>query len=128
MTTGLESDQAIVPQSSLVETGPRDPSGGKDTGCIATTPEARALLAAYSTDAHRFCQVPTQAIVKDIQDAEENISGVKSVPGPVVSTVNAVGSANAAMSQLDTINSTYLQPLSAFNAVVTGIADVRFLT
>ena len=127
MTTGLGSDQAIVPQSSLVETGPRDPSGGKDTGCIATT-EARAVLAAYSTDAHRFCQVPTQAIVKDIQDAEENISSVKSVPGPVVSTANAVGSANAAMSQLDTINSTYLQPLSAFNAVVTGIANVRSLT
>ena len=123
MTTGLESDQAIVPQSSLVETGPRDPSGGKDTGCIATTPEARPLLAEYSTDAHGFCQVPTQAIVKDIQDGKKNI--LKSVPGPVASAVNVVESANTAMSQLDNINSTYLQPLSAFNAVVTGIANVR---
>ena len=51
MTTGPGSGQA----SSPVETDSRDPSGGKDTGCIATTPEVLALLAAYSTDAHRFC-------------------------------------------------------------------------
>ena len=128
MTAGLGSDQAIVPQSSFIETGSRDPSGGKYTGCIVATSEVRALFAAYTTDTHGFCQVPTQAIVKDIQDAEKKISNVKSVPGPVETTVNAVGSANAAMSQLDTINSTYLQPLSVFNAIVTGIANVRPLT
>ena len=127
MTAGLGSDQAIVPQSSSIETGSRDPSGGKDTGCIAAT-QARAHLAAYSTNAHGFCQVPTQAIVKDIQDAEKNIYNDNSVPGPVETTVNAVGYANAAISQLDTINSTCVQTLSAFNAVVSGIANVRPLT
>ena len=50
MTTGPGGGQA----SSPVEIDSRDPSGGKDTGCIATTPEVRALLAAYSTDAHGF--------------------------------------------------------------------------
>ena len=39
--------------------------------------------------------------------------------------MNAFGSANTAMAQLDTISSTYLQPLHIFNTVVTGIADVR---
>jgi len=37
---------------------------------------------------------------------------------------NAIEPANTAMAQLDTINATYLQPLSTFNAVVTGIANV----
>ena len=127
MTTDIDSQRAIVPQSSPVETGSHDPSGGKDTGCIAATSEVRALFAA-SAPMLRFRQVPTQAIVKHIQDAERNISNVRSIPDLVETTVNAVGSVNTAMSQLDTVNSTYLQPLSSFNAVVNGIANVRLST
>ena len=70
-------------------------------------------------------QVPTQAIAVDIQDAEDNVSNVKLIPGPVDTVMNKIGYANIAMDQLDTITSTYLQPLSNFNAVVTGIGNVR---
>ena len=70
-------------------------------------------------------QVPTQAITVDIQDAEDNVSNVKLIPGPVDTVVNKIGYANTAMAQLDTITSTYLQPLSNFNAVVAGIGNVR---
>ena len=70
-------------------------------------------------------QVPSQDIVMDIQDAEDNASNVKAIPGPVETIVNTIGYANTAMSQLDTITSTYLQPLNNFNAVVTGIGNVR---
>ena len=53
------------------------------------------------------------------------MSNIKCISGRVETSVNAIGSANTTMTQLDTINSTYLQPLHIFNAVVTGIADVR---
>ena len=70
-------------------------------------------------------QVLTEDIVMDIQDAEDNVSNVKHIPGPAETIVNTIGYANTAVVQLDTITSTYLQPLSNFNAVVTGIANVR---
>ena len=70
-------------------------------------------------------QVPTQAIAVDIQDAVDNVSNVKLIPGPVDIVVDKIGYANTAMDQLDTITSTYLQLLSNFNAVVTGIGNVR---
>ena len=62
--------------------------------------------------------------VKVIRKAEEEISTVKSIPGPVETAVNAVAPANTAMAQLDTFTTTYLQPLRAFNTVITGIANV----
>ena len=49
----------------------------------------------------------------------------KPLPGPVEATANTIGYANTAMNQLDTAISTYLQPLSKFNAVITGIGKVR---
>ena len=52
------------------------------------------------------------------------ISNVESVSGPVETTVNTIEVANTTMTQLDTFNSTYLQPLSTFNAIVMGIANV----
>ena len=125
MAAGLESGQAIVPQSSPVETGFHDSSEGKDKECIATTPEVRALYAAYSADTYGFCQVSAQDVIKDIQDAEDNITHVKPISSPVETTVNTIGFANSAMNQLDTITSTYLQPFRTFNSVVTGIANVR---
>ena len=121
MTTDLHRVQAAVPQfPSTVGTG-SDPPGG----CSTAIHDAPALVAAYSADTRGFNQVPIQAISKDIEDVEESVSNVKSIPVPVEHTVNAIGSANIAIGQLDAINSTYLQPLSIFNAVVTGIANVR---
>ena len=61
--------------------------------------------------------------VKDIRDAEK-ISTFKSIPGPVETAINATAPADTAMAQLDSINAIYLQPLSAFTAAVTGIANV----
>ena len=62
--------------------------------------------------------------VKVIRKAEEDISTVKSIPGPMETAVNAIAPANTAMAKLDTFAATYLQPLRAFNSVVTGIANV----
>ena len=53
------------------------------------------------------------------------MSNIKCISDRVETSVNAIGSANTAMTQLDTVNSTYLQPLHIFNAVVTSIGDVR---
>ena len=39
--------------------------------------------------------------------------------------MHAIGTTKTAIVHLDTISSTYLQPLHAFNTVVTGIANVR---
>ena len=78
----------------------------------------------HNADAYRFHQLPVQAIGNDIQEAVNKISNVEPISGPVETTVNSIEVANIAMTQLDTINSTYLQPLSTFNAVVIGIANV----
>ena len=72
-----------------------------------------------------ICQIPTQDVVVDIQDAEDNVLNVKPVPDPVETIVNTVGYANTTMNQLDTITSTYLQPLSNFNTIATGIGNVH---
>ena len=82
-------------------------------------------MAAYSAYAHGFGQVPIQAIAEDIRGAEKNMFNMNSISGGAETAVNVVGNANAAIVHLDTISSTYLQPLHAFNTVVTGIANVR---
>ena len=99
--------------------------GGTDDERFAATHEVRAPVTVYHVNAHGFRQISTQVIVEDIQAAEKNTSNVKSISGPVKTTVIAIGSANTAVGQLDSINSTYLQPLRIFNAVVTSIANVR---
>ena len=76
-------------------------------------------------DADRVCQVPIQVFSKDIQEAENKISKVESIYGPVDTTINTIGYANTALTQLDTTSRTYLQPLSTFNKAVMGIANVR---
>ena len=125
MTTGPESAQAVVPQYSTVGSGSCDPSGGNDNRCFAATYEVRLLVAACSAYAHGFGQVPIQAIAEDIRGAEQNMFNMNSISGGAETAVNVVGTANAAIVHLDTISSTYLQPLHAFNTVVTGIANVR---
>ena len=125
MATGLESVRGVVSQPSTTGPGPSNPLGGKDNEPLASTHQVRPLIATHITHVHGFRQLSTQVIVKDIQDAEQNISNIEPISGTAESTVIAIGSANTAMVQIDSISSTYLQPLSIFNAVVTGIANVR---
>ena len=114
-----------MPQSPIVGTGSCGRSGRNDNKCFVATYEVRLLVAAYSDYAHGFGQVPTEAIVDDIQDAEKNMFSINPISGRAETAVNAIGTANTAIVHLDTISSTYLQPLHAFNTVVTGIANVR---
>ena len=114
-----------MPQSPIVGTGSCGRSGRNDTKCFAATYEVRLLVSVYSTYADGFGQVPAQAIADDIQEAEENMSIINPISGRAETAVNAIGNANTAIAHLDTINSTYLQPLHAFNTIVTGIANVR---
>ena len=120
IAAGLENVPAVVSHPSTVGTGPHD---------VATTHEVGAHAAVYNADSHGFHQVPenvqpVQPIVKVIRGAEKKISAVESIPGPVEAAVNLIVPANTAIAQLDTIDATYLQPLHAFNEVVTGIANV----
>jgi len=69
---------------------------------------------------------PTQIILNDIQDAEKKLSDINSIPRTVEIGVNATDCANTALTGLDTINATYLQPLKTFNTVVNAIANVSF--
>ena len=70
---------------------------------------------------------PIGTVFKDIRNAEKNISNVKSIPDPAKTAVDVVNIANTTTTQLDIISSVYLQPLSTFNKVVNGIANVCFL-
>ena len=67
---------------------------------------------------------PTQTIIKD---AEKKLSDINSIPGAAQTGVNAIDHANTAMIVVDTINTTYLQPLKTFNTVVNTIANVSFV-
>ena len=53
------------------------------------------------------------------------MSNINPISGRAETAVHAIGTTNTAIVHLDTISSMYLQPLHAFNAVVTGIANVR---
>lgn len=122
--TGLENAQAIVLRSSTVGTSSCDPSEGNDHEYFATTQEVCTRVAAYGSSLGGFGQIPSQVIVQDIQDAEENTSTVESTSSPAETTVNVIGSANTAVGKSGSIDSTSLQPLRIFNAVVTGIVNV----
>jgi len=67
---------------------------------------------------------PTQTIIKD---AEKKLSEIKSIPGAAQTGVNAIDHANTAMTVVDTINATYLQPLKTFNTIANTIANVSFV-
>ena len=139
MVAGLESVQDVLPESATVGTGSCDPSGGNDHESSAATHELDALVAAHGTslggfgqipdpayglDLGGFGQIPSQAILKEIIDAEGNMSNVESISGPDKTGVNAIGSASAIVGKLGSIGFTRLQSLSAFKAVVAGIANV----
>jgi len=63
----------------------------------------------------------------EIDAAQKELDGTASVPRVTQHAAKLVDGINTTVSQIDTINSTYLQPLKAFNTVVSAITDVRFL-
>ena len=67
---------------------------------------------------------PVGTVFKDIQNTEKNISNAKFIPCSAETAVDAVDIADTTMTQLDPINSVYLQPLSTFNKVVNGTASI----
>ena len=67
---------------------------------------------------------PTQTI---IEDAEKKLLNINPIPGAAETGVNTIDHANTAMTVVDTINATYLQPLKTFNTVVNTIANVSFV-
>ncbi|KAI5982593.1 hypothetical protein EDD15DRAFT_2202780 [Pisolithus albus] len=60
----------------------------------------------------------------NVQAAEENFSTMGFIPRPAPTAVSAVGNANTAMTDLCTIDATYLAPLSIFHTVVNNIANM----
>ena len=60
----------------------------------------------------------------NIQDAEKHVSTVQPISTATETTTNVISFAGDAVSQLDTISSTFLEPLSTFNTVVYSIAKV----
>ena len=81
--------------------------------------------------AHRLHQVPdkvqhVQPVIKGgIEVAQQKISTIKPVSGPVGATVDTIGAASIVVDQVVTTSETYLEPLRIFNVVATGISNVR---
>jgi len=67
---------------------------------------------------------PTQTIIKN---AEKKLLDINPIPGAAGTGVNTIDHANIAMTVVDTINATYLQPLKTFNTIVNTIANVSFV-
>ena len=59
-----------------------------------------------------------------IDAAEQELDSAILVPPVAQHAVELVGGINTPVSQIDTISSTYLQPLKKFNDVVSTIANV----
>ncbi|KAG6329342.1 hypothetical protein ID866_9747 [Astraeus odoratus] len=64
-------------------------------------------------------QFQEETVSQALEDAKSGIKQVQSGPGDIA------GIANNTMSQIDAFNSTYLQPLQAFNTVVNTIANLH---
>ena len=83
----------------------------------------------YHIDTYTFHQPkddrePIKNALEDIQVAEKKNLIIKTTPGLVQTVVNVVDIANTGMTELYTISNVYLQPLSTFAKVVTGIRKV----
>ena len=88
-----------------------------------------AYFIIYITDAYTFHQPkddgePIKNVLEDIQDAEKKNLTVKTIPGPAETAVGAIDVTDTAISQLNTFSGVYLQPLSTFGKIVTGIGKV----
>ncbi|KAL4072012.1 hypothetical protein J3A83DRAFT_4371978 [Scleroderma citrinum] len=60
----------------------------------------------------------TQTIPNDIQKVGEKISTIKSIPGLLDTAANAI-------TQINVINTTFLQPLTVFSTVADGLANIH---
>ena len=119
----------ILPQASTLGADPGDTVAQKDKGHPCVPPAVCTYMVACTSSAQGFRQVsdddkPTQTI---LQDAQKKLSDINSIPRAAGTGVNAIDHANTAMTNLDTINATYLQPLKTFNTVVNTIANVSFV-
>ncbi|KAL4078818.1 hypothetical protein V8B97DRAFT_2067943 [Scleroderma yunnanense] len=108
-----ENVLAAVHQTSDV--GPS--SGGVPVKGVRNPSAISAVLSGHDQPSHNA--------LGDIQDADEKLLTIKSIPATAETTVKAIGLADTAMIQLDTINTTYLRPLSIFNTVASGIANIH---
>ena len=63
-----------------------------------------------------------------VDAAQQELDSARLVPPVAQHAVELIGGINTTVSHIDTISSTYLQPLKTFNTVVSTIANVRFLT
>ena len=80
--------------------------------------------------AYRLDQIPdkvqnVQTIPKDVQVAQQKISIIQPVSGPVEAAVDGIEAANMVVAQVVTFSETFLEPLRIFNAIATGISNVR---
>ena len=66
-----------------------------------------------------------QTVAKDVQVAQQKTYIIQPVSGPVEAAVDRIGAANMVVAQVVTISETYLEPLRIFNAIATGISNVR---
>jgi len=53
---------------------------------------------------------------------------INPIPGAAETGVNTINHVNTAVTIIDTINATYLQPLKTFNTIINTIANVSFVT
>jgi len=61
-----------------------------------------------------------------IDTAQKALGSARLVPPVAQHAVGVAGGISTAVLQIDTISSTYLQPLKIFNTVVSNIANVCF--
>ena len=72
---------------------------------------------------HALCYLLSDRHTK-IAVAQQELNSAMLVPPVAQHAVGVVGGISTAVSQIDTISSTYLQPLKTFNTVVSTIANV----
>ncbi|KAG6328857.1 hypothetical protein ID866_10231, partial [Astraeus odoratus] len=60
-----------------------------------------------------------------LQEANRELSNVELIRGSAQATVDVIDDAKLAMTQVDTINETFLLPLHAFNSDTNNIANIH---
>ena len=70
---------------------------------------------------------PARSVHDNIDAAQKELDTAALVPSLAQHAVGLVGGINTAISQIDTISSTYLEPLKIFNTVVSAISNVQSL-
>ena len=78
----------------------------------------------HITNTYGFHQVPgnIQLVLTVLGNIQDTL--MDSIPGPARIAVNEISLVDTAMTQLDAINTSYRQTLSAFSTVINGITSV----